>query len=98
MVQTFSVAEIDCSCVLDDAPGTPEVVSRRQEVEVLEAAIQVLPERCRPVLILRKFENLSPREIAQRMGIAEPTVEAQLTTAVRSCEEFLAAHHALPPK
>jgi len=98
VAQTSSVAEIDCSCVLDDAPDTPEVVSRREEVEVLEAAIQALPERCRAVLILRKFENLSHREIAQRMGIAAHTVEAQLTKAVRRCEEFLAAHHALPPK
>lgn len=96
--QTFSVAEIDSSFVLDDGPGTPEVVSRRQEVELLAAAIKALPERCRAVLILRKFENLSHRDIATRLGITEHTVEAQLTKALHRCESFFAASGALPPE
>src|SRR5262245_24065201 len=62
VAQTTSVAEIDCSRVIDETPGTPEVVSRRQEAELLEAAIRDLPERCRAVLLLRKFEHLSHRE------------------------------------
>ena len=96
VAQTSSVAEIESLCVLDDTPGTAEIVSRRQEVRLLETAISRLPERCRAVLILRKFENLSHREIAARMGIAEHTVEAQLTKALRRCEEFFAANNALP--
>jgi RNA polymerase sigma-70 factor (ECF subfamily) len=82
--------------VLDEGPGTAEVVSRGQEIELLAAAIAALPERCRAVFILRQFENLSQREIAQKLGIAEHTVESQLTKALRRCEEFFAAHGALP--
>lgn len=94
---TIPIAEIDGSRVFDDAPGVSDTVSRRQENALLEAAIASLPPRCREILVLRKFENFSHREIAQRLGIAEHTVEAQLTKALHRCEEFF-ARHGLPPK
>lgn len=95
--KTSSVAEIDCSRVCDEAPVAPEVVSRRQEFELLSAAIAALPERCRAVLQLRRFEQLSHREIAARLGIAEHTVEVQLANALRRCERFF-ARNGLPPR
>ncbi len=92
VAQTFPITETDESRVFDDAPGVAETVSRRQESDLLAAAIASLPPRCREILVLRKFENLSHREIAQRLGIAEHTVEAQLTKALHRCEEFFARH------
>ena len=56
------------------------------------AAIAELPPRCREILVLRKFENLSHREIAQKLGLSVHTVEAQLTKALHRCEEFFARH------
>ncbi len=97
VANTIPIAEMDESRVFDEAPGVPETVSRRQESDLLAAAIADLPPRCREILVLRKFENLSHREIAQRLGIAEHTVEAQLTKALHRCEEFF-ARHGLPPK
>lgn len=94
--RTSSVAEIDCSRVFDEAPGVAETVSRRQEADLLDAAIRTLPTRCREILVLRKFQNLSHREIARKLGISEHTVEAQLTKALHRCEDFFAQHGALP--
>jgi RNA polymerase sigma factor (sigma-70 family) len=94
---TFPITENDLSCVFDETPGVPEAVSRRQETDLLAMAIAGLPPRCREILVLRKFENLSHREIAGRLGIAEHTVEAQLTKALHRCEAFF-ARHGLPPK
>jgi RNA polymerase sigma-70 factor (ECF subfamily) len=91
-----TVTENEYVSVLDDKPGADEIVSRQQEVELLTQAIAALPERCRAVFILRQFENLSQREIAARLGIAEHTVESQLGKALRRCEDFFAAHGALP--
>jgi len=84
--------------IVDDAPAVSEVVSRRQEVALSESAIRDLPERCRVILVLRRFEHLSHKEIAARLGIAEHTVEAQLTKGLRRCEEFFQKHGALPRK
>ena len=96
--KTTSIAEIDCSRVFDDAPGVVETVSRRQEADLLAEAIAALPPRCREILVLRKFKDLSHREIAQQLGISEHTVEAQLTKALHRCEEFFVRCGALPPE
>lgn len=84
------IEEIGLSCVIDEAPSVAETVSREQEKEFLAAAIRALPERCRLVLQLRKFEGLSQKEIAARLGIAEHTVEIHLLNALRRCGEYFA--------
>jgi RNA polymerase sigma-70 factor (ECF subfamily) len=94
--KTFPIADVEVFRVLDDAPSAAEITSRRQEADLLNQAIAELPPRCREILILRKFETLSHREIAQRLGIAEHTVEAQLTKALHRCETYFVQHGAMP--
>lgn len=89
---TISVTEFISSRVLDNAPDAAEVASRRQETDLLAMAINELPPRCREILVLRKFENLSHREIAERLGISVNTVEVQLSKALHRCQEFFARH------
>lgn len=91
------MTETEAARVFSAGPDVSEAVSRQQETELLAAAIAALPPRCREILVLRKFENLSHREIAQRLGIAAHTVEAQLTKALHRCEAFF-ARHGLPPR
>lgn len=89
--------EIDSACVSSYAHGVAEVVSRQQEEELLAEAIQSIPERCRTVLTLRKFEGLSQKEIAERLGIAEHTVEIHLLNALKRCGDYF-AKRGLRPK
>jgi RNA polymerase sigma factor (sigma-70 family) len=65
-------------------------VMARQELQQLEQAIAQLPEGCRAVLLLRKLELLSHREIAGRLGIAISTVEKQHARALRLLRANLA--------
>ena len=89
---TISVADVADSRVIDNAPNAAENASRHQETDLLAAAIAELPPRCREILVLRKFENLSHREIAQKLGISEHTVESQLTKGLHRCVKFFARH------
>lgn len=65
------------------SPGVAQQVMARQELKLLREAIAALPEGCRAVLLLRKVELLSHREIADRLGIAISTVEKQHARALR---------------
>ena len=86
------LVSFDARDVLDEADGIPETVDRAEKLELLTAAIQSLPDRCRQVLTLRKLYGLSQREIAGRLGISVCTVSAQLTIGVRKCTEFFERH------
>ena len=75
---------------LDDAMGPdamqPEVVlSGRQRLAALEAALQSLPPRPREAFVLYKIDGLSRSEVAQAMGITIRTVESHLEVAMRAC-------------
>lgn len=67
-----------------------EIVSRHQELEAAEVALERLPTRCREVFALRKVYGFSQKEIARRLGISENTVERHLVKGVRLFTEAFA--------
>ncbi len=75
-------------------PGVVQQVMARQEWRQLEQAIGRLPAGCRTVLLLRKVDMLSHREIAHRLGIAVSTVEKQHARALRLHRPLLPAESA----
>jgi RNA polymerase sigma-70 factor (ECF subfamily) len=64
-------------------PGVEREVMARQEWAQLNAAIADLPAGCRTVLLLRKVDRLSHKEIGLQLGIAVSTVEKQHARALR---------------
>ncbi|HVU35538.1 MAG TPA: sigma-70 family RNA polymerase sigma factor [Opitutaceae bacterium] len=79
------------------APGVAQQVMARQEMRILEQAIADLPGGCRTVLLLRKVELLSHREISDRLGIAISTVEKQHARALRLLKAALPFESAINP-
>jgi RNA polymerase sigma-70 factor (ECF subfamily) len=55
----------------------------------LEGALNELPEACRTIFQLSRFEELKYREIAERLGLSVKTVENQMGKALRLMREKL---------
>lgn len=75
--------------MLETAPGAAELIDCAYLDESMLAAIEALPERCREVMLLRYVDEFSPKEIAEHLGLAGPTVRVHLMKGVRDCAAFL---------
>lgn len=61
----------------------------QEKVEVVRAALDELPERVQECLRARMVEDLSYREIGQKLGISENTVAVHVHRGVRSLQRRL---------
>jgi RNA polymerase sigma-70 factor (ECF subfamily) len=77
--------------VVEEGMDVAENVSIKQEVGLLLDAIDALPARCREIFILRKLQGIPQREIAERLGLSEQTVQVQIARGAKKCAEFLRA-------
>lgn len=59
------------------APGPERETSARQVIDLLRAAIEELPPKCRLAFILYKLQGQSYGEIAERMQLTESMVRAR---------------------
>jgi RNA polymerase sigma-70 factor (ECF subfamily) len=76
----------------EDETGDPSFVSsgptpdrdaaRAEEGQLVRQALQALPEAYRTVLILRHYQDLKFREIAEVLGIPEGTVKSRMVEAL----------------
>jgi RNA polymerase sigma-70 factor (ECF subfamily) len=78
--------------VLDAALDPAEAASLRHEMALLAAAIDTLPARCREIVVLRKLDGLTHREIAARLGLAEETVQVQIGRGMDKIALYLRRH------
>lgn len=80
-----------------------EILSYQQHAQVMVAAIESLPPRCREAFVLNRFEGLSHQKVADRMGISKNMVAQHVVRGVlvcKACEDRFAAgvRHASEPK
>ncbi len=72
-----------------------EEISALQQVELkdfqneVDQAIDSLPEKCRVVFILSRFEDMSHKEISEHLGISVKTVENHMTKALKLLKQQL---------
>jgi RNA polymerase sigma-70 factor (family 1) len=78
----------------NDLNFTEEMVAFDELNEAYQKALQILPERCREVFLLKRT-GLSQREISEKLDISEKTVENQMTKALKMLKESLSDYTAL---
>lgn len=73
----------------DPQLGPEALFSQEEQTALIQKAILSLPEACRAVLVLREYEALSYREIADALDIPVGTVMSRLNYARKLLKERL---------
>lgn len=60
--------------------------------KLLDDAVEQLPEKCKRIFLLSKQEELSNKEIAEKLNLSVKTVENQITIALKKLRSFLSPH------
>ncbi|MBB5440067.1 RNA polymerase sigma-70 factor (ECF subfamily) [Pedobacter sp. AK017] len=76
--------------LIDGAAAGADYLIREKDITLLiEKEIAALPEKMREVFLLRKNAFLSNKEIAEKLGIAEQTVETHMKRALKTLKNRL---------
>lgn len=62
----------------------PDTLAYRDLARSVDAIIDGLPEKCRQVFVLSRFEQMSYKEISEQLSIAPKTVENQINRALKA--------------
>lgn len=66
-----------------------ELVYLKDLTRILEESVAKLPEKMREVFALSRYQQLSQKEIAEKLGISEKTVKKQINKALKSIKRDL---------
>lgn len=89
VVPIDAVADLESLAVAFDSPAPDRSVIAREELRRLQAALDQLPPRAREAAKLAYVENLSGKEIAQRMGVTQSAASKHLANAIRLLTDIL---------
>lgn len=81
--------DVDDFHLTDPQPGPEGIYLQEERTALVQAAIQSLPHASRAVLVLKEYEGLSYREIANALDIPIGTVMSRLNYARRVLKEKL---------
>lgn len=93
-----ALVEEDESNVVDSMMGIQEEISRKQEFEFLNEAVDSLPKKCRQIITLRKLYGMSHKEIAAKLNISTNTVESQISIGIRKIRDYFKRKDAVTPE
>jgi RNA polymerase sigma factor (sigma-70 family) len=84
--------ENDYLNVLVDEISPEQRVGANQELVRLARAFDLLSPNCREVVWLRRVKELSQKEVANRMGLADKTIEKYLRQGARLLAHYMRMH------
>ena len=93
--QTIRRERLDGGEPSEDLPcaahGAEEQLASQQDQQLMHEAIAALPEATRHIFLLYHVDELSYREIGERLKISPRSVEYQLRRALTDCRAFIKA-------
>jgi len=72
-----------------DAPTAEEQMIFDEEARACRQAFNSLPDRCRETLALRVVDELSYKEMSERLGLSVSTLEKHFIRGRKLCRDFL---------
>ena len=72
-----------------EASDAAEMAELLELQSIIQTAVDHLPQKCREIYLLSRDEQLSNREIAERLGLSIKTVENQMTIALHRIRKAL---------
>lgn len=76
----------------DAQPAVDEVLSARQRLACIEAALDSLPVRVREAFLLSRIHGRSCPEIARALGVSVATVERDIARALLACHAAICGY------
>ncbi|WP_417578684.1 sigma-70 family RNA polymerase sigma factor [Nitrincola sp.] len=67
------------------APSLEEHLQMIQALTEIDTMLHRMPEKVRQTLLLRQFEGLSYKDIAERLGVSISSVEKYMVKALQAC-------------
>jgi RNA polymerase sigma-70 factor (ECF subfamily) len=81
--------EVELGAIAQEAPDVATALHNVQLRRRLVAAVVALPPRYREIVLMRKFEELPQKVVAERLGLSERTVENLLARGLKKVEARL---------
>ncbi|WP_368407112.1 RNA polymerase sigma factor [Asticcacaulis aquaticus] len=91
VVSMQQLADADAITQVDISPDAFDTFSDREELGRVLAAVEQLPPQCRKVVVMRRIEDLPPREVARRLNLSLSTVEKHLARGLVLLADLLDA-------
>lgn len=85
--ESLDLSHIDLFIRTETTPEEELII--KENIDLLNAAVNSLPEKCKLTFKLIREDKLKYKEVAEIMNISVKTVEAHLATAIRKLRETL---------
>ncbi len=75
--------------IVEDGPLADEVIAARERLERVKRGLEKMPARRREIFVMNRFEGLTYRVIAQRVGLSQSMVEKEMAKAILFLTEWM---------
>lgn len=89
VVRIDSMMDVESLNMPNDLIGPEGQMSSRQELCLLQTAMEDLPDKCQRVIELRRIHGYSQRETARRLNISEAAVESHIQRGILRLSQAL---------